>query len=314
MTETTREWDKGFSPTALDELAAFWNANAGGRHAFFPWTGELLAKQLVDERGRPLGKLLTVRSGSGELLGFTHIFVVDEDGYPRAGVVEALLVGHDARARGVGTALLRAALAELGRLRPRPLFVDAMGAWPFGYVYNALADGSERSGVFVKEEINLYRLFRKAGFEDARPSLVMRASAADVPPRDAPEGAGRHISRRRERTWLDRVFRGRELWDHDMVRTADGRIMTRAIFGFMAGESACEGRGIFSLFGVNTPLDMREKGYAGVNISHMIAYVRGLGADTVELHVYADNEPALRLYRGLGFRPIAGTMMMHLRM
>lgn len=313
MTHSVRDWDRGFDAEALTELATFWNANAGDRHAFYPWTGGQLSRQLTDGVGKPLGKLLTVRSDAGELLGFTHVAQVSEDGYPAAGVLEALLVGRECRSRGIGTALLLGALSELRRFRPRPLFVDAMGAWPFGYVYNVLADGSERSGVFVTRERELYRLLRRAGFEDTRPSLVMRAETSAVGLRPLPEGSGYYIARRTENTWLDRVFRGRELWDHDMARAADGRIMSRSIFGFMEGESAREGRAIFSVFGVNTPADMRDRGYAGANLSHMISYVKELGGEAVELHVYADNEPAVRLYRGLGFRPVDGTMMMHLR-
>jgi predicted GNAT family acetyltransferase len=106
------------------------------------------------------------------------------------------------------------------------------------------------------------------------------------------------------------VFRGRELWDHELVRS-DGHLLSRAIFGFMEGESRHEGQAIFSIFGVNTPLDQQGRGFAGVNLSHLLAHVRGLGGETAELHVYADNQPALAVYRRLGFQPVAETMMMH---
>ncbi len=100
--------------------------------------------------------------------------------------------------------------------------------------------------------------------------------------------------------------------DHALVRQ-DGRILSRAIFGFMEGESRQEGRAVFSLFGVNTPFDLQRCGYAGMNLSNLMAYVKKLGGDVLELHVYADNPPALRLYESLGFRPLAETMMMHRR-
>lgn len=302
------EWDGGFSTAALDEIARLWNANAAGRHAFFPWTGDLLRTQLAPN-DRMSGRLLTARSGDGLLLGFVHVNQVLEDGYPWAGVVEAILVDVAFRNRGIGASLLDAALSAIGEFRPRPEFADALGAWPFGYAFNILMDGSERSGVFLSEPA-IYRLFRRVGFQPVKKSIVMRAELSGVEGRPIPRGAGFYIAKRTERTWLDRVFRGRELWDHDLSRW-DGRLLSRSIFGFMEGESKHEGRALFSVFGVNTPRDLQRRGYAGVNLSHLMAHARELGGELMELHVYADNEPALALYRSLGFKPVGETVMMH---
>ncbi len=309
MNQSVGVWAKGYDPESLGEIADLWNRNAQSRHAFFPWTGELLARRLA-EKGTPYGVILEAREDD-VLAGFAHMAVVDESGYPRAGTIEAILVDERYRNRGLGTALLAGAMASFRNAPMRPEFIDALGAWPFGYAFNVLADGSERSGVFVRDE-PLYRLFRRAGFEPARKSFVMRADVAGpkAAPRPLPGRARFYIARRSERTWLDRVFRGRELWDHDLVQD-DGRLLSRAIFGLMEGESRREGTIIFSVFGVNTPSDMRGKGYATVNVSHMMHHLSGLGADKVELHVYGDNQPALNLYRALGFEPEAETMMMH---
>lgn len=299
-------------PDLFAEVARLWNDNAGGRHSFFPWSGERLAHLLTDGRGRPIGRFAVARDSGGELAGFLHYHRVHENGYPNAGVVEALLVDGRRRQRGIGTALLEAGLKRIGGLWPEPTVVDALGAWPFGYAFNTLADGSERSGVFLAEPA-VYRLFRRAGFEPVRKSIVMRAELHRAEGRPLPPGYAFFIDKRSESTWLDRVFRGRTLWDHELV-SGDGRILSRAIFGLMEGESRSEGRALFSLFGVNTPPDYQGRGFAGLNLSHMMAYVRDLGAELMELHVYADNAPALALYRGLGFQPIAETMMMHKRL
>ncbi len=292
----------------LAAVAAVWNGNARGRHAFLPWTAELLSS-LLTANGAPVGTLLTAHvPDSGDCAGFAHVNLVREDGYPNAGVVEAVLVDAAHRRRGLGTELLRSALELLGGAQPAPAFIDALGAWPFGYAYNTLADGSERSGVFLREA-ETYRLFRRAGFSPVRKSIVMRAPLHGAQPRAVPFGAAFRIGKRSENTWLDRVFRGRELWDHDLTRR-DGRVLSRGIFGFMEEESRAEGRAVFSLFGVNTPFDLQRNGYAGMNLSNLMEYVRGLGGDDLEIHVYADNVPALRLYGSLGFKPLAETMMM----
>lgn len=292
-----------------DQIACLWNANAIGRHAFYPWTGERLALLLTDSRCEPVGHCIVARGTGGELVGFVHFDRMDENGYPHAGAIEAILVDTAWRGRGIGGALLTAAVTRLGALRPAPVVIDALGAWPFGYGFNTLADGSERSGVFLNEAA-LYRLFRRAGFEPVRQSLVMRSELALVEERPVPSGCGFIVDKRVERTWLDRVFRGRQLWDHELTRS-DGRILSRGIFGLMEGESRQEGKVIFSLFGVNTPADMQNKGYASCNLSNLMGYVRGLGGEFMEIHVYADNVPALALYRGLGFKELAETVMMH---
>lgn len=308
MTLIMREWNRGFSAETLAEIADLWNRNAAGRHAFYPWTGELLERQLA-RNGRGLGRIIEARNGEA-LIGCCHATAMNEEGYPRAGAVELLLVDSAWRGQGIGSALLRGCLVLLDNQRPRPEFVDALGAWPFGYAYNALADGSERSGVFLREK-GLYRLFRKAGFEPVRKSLVMRAKLTGVRPH--PPRGDAVVARRRGRTWLDTVFRGRELWDHALF-DEQGELLSRAIFGFMEGESRREGKAIFSLFGVNTPVDRRNKGYASANLSRLMRHVGGLGGEELELHVYADNLPALALYRRLGFVELAETMMMHRRL
>lgn len=296
----------------LTRVAQIWNGNAAGRHAFYPWTVDLLLPLLTGGDGSPVGHLFTAHhSPSGETIGFVHGNIVREDGYPRAGVVEAIMVDAPYRRNGVGTALLAAAVNKMSA--QRPMLIDALGAWPFGYAFNTLADGSERSGVFLSEP-STYRLFRAAGFDPVRRSTVMRADIRAAEHRPVPEGCGFYIGKRTENTWLDRVFRGRALYDHDLVRASDRRLMSRSIFGLMDGESRREGRVVFSLFGVNTPYDMQRKGYAGINIAHLMEHVKDLGGEAMELHVYADNDPALALYRSLGFEPVAETVMMHRRM
>lgn len=307
MSLTIEKWPHSHTPEDLDRIARLWNNNVAGRHAFYPWTGERLHR-LLTASGKPVGTIMAAFDGDA-LIGFSHANQVIEEGYPVVGCVEAVLVDAAYRRKGIGGGLLAAALGVIQGYRPRPQFADALGAWPFGYVYNTLADGSERSGVF-QDDAPLYRLFRRADFQPVRRSFVMRAELAGVDGKPTPPGSGFYVGKRCDMTWLDRVFRGRELWDFDLARS-DGRVLSRAIFGFMENESLREGQAIFSLFGVNTPRDLQNKGYASINLSNLMAHVRSLGGDALEIHVYADNEPALALYRRLGFRQLAETMMMH---
>ncbi len=310
------EWDKPCHAAALAEVADLWNRNCRGRHAFFPWSGEFLAHHVTDDRGGLLGNMVIARDKrDGALVGLVHVRQMLEDGYPWAGVVEMLLVDAAHRRQGLGTRLLELGLAIVGRYRPKPDLIDAMGSWPFGYVYNVLADGSERSGIFTGEP-ELHRLFSRAGFVPVRKSIVMRADLRKTAagPRLLPAGGAFHLGKRTARTWLDRVFRDRELWDHELVGRNGEGLLSRAIFGLMEGESRYEGRAIFSVFGVNTPQNWQRRGYAGANFAHMMRHLRELGGEVLELHVYADNLPALALYRSMGFLPVGDTVMLHRRL
>lgn len=299
-------WERGYGAEALARIADLWNRNATRRHGFYPWNGALLNRVFLsgnmEANGVLVGAWLDER-----LVGFIHVSAMDEPFYPRAGAVEALLVDEPHRGRGIGASLLAEGLACLETSFPGLEFVDAMGAWPCGFLYTVLSDGSERSGVFSDEE-GLAGIFRRFGFEPVRESLVMRADPTLADPRPFP-GARVDICRRREDSWLDRVFRARELWNHNL-HDARGALLSRAIFGQMPGESLREGKTLFSLFGVNTPARERNRGYAGVNLSLMMRHIADLGGDGVELHVYADNKPALAVYRGLGFTEVASTTMM----
>ncbi len=306
------EWDKPYDAAHLEEVASLWNRNCQGRHAFYPWSGALLAHHTTDDQGRMLGSLLIARADQGELAGLVHVNQVLEDGYPWTAAVELLLVDQGHRRRGIGGKLLAMGLEAIDRYRPRPDFIDALGSWPVGYVYNVLADGSERSGIFSGEP-ELYRLFTRAGFVPVRKSIVMRAdlTALAGKARPLPEWATVHVGKRTARTWLDRVFRDRELWDHELVGRAGEGLLSRAIFGLMQGESRHEGKAIFGVFGVNTPYQFQRRGYAGINFSRMMRYLHDLGGEALELHVYADNMAALALYHSVGFQRLKETSMLH---
>ena len=249
------------------------------------------------------------RTGSGVLAGVLHANIVSDAIAGSSGVIEMLLVDRPFRCRGLGGQLLADGLDFLAGQKPALRLVDAMGAWPYGFAYNSLADGSERSGVFLSEP-ELYRLFRRAGFMMVRKSIVMRADLSAVRLRRMPPGAVVRCAPRREGTWLDQVFRGRELWNHNLT-LPDGDVLSRAVFAFMDGESEAEGRALFSLFGVSTSPERQRRGYASANLSRLMEYVASLGGEFLEIHAYADNHPAIALYRGLGFRQVAETAMLH---
>lgn len=309
---TIAPFRKGLWGADTDRLVAFWNRSASDLHGFFPLDRSAFAERIVrSPRFRP-ERLLLARNG-GEIAGLVHFDTVRETPYPHAGVVAMLLVAPEYRNRGLGGALLGAALDALnGEGVP---MIDGFGSWPYSPFYATLIDGSERSGVSLGCA-GLLRVFEKAGFERARESLVMRCdlTAPSPPPPDSLRGRdgslrAQKTPRRECTTWLDYVFRGWRLFDY-ALSDAGGRVLSRAIAGRMEGVSRLTGREEYALFGVNTPEALRGRGWATLHLRRVLDDLRAGGAERVELHVYADNEPAVRLYVKSGFVEIGRTMML----
>lgn len=296
-------WDRGCMAIDLAEVAELWNRSAYGRHSFYPWTGELLENHWTRADFFEPENLFSARV-DGRLIGVAHLARVGEYGYAPAWSIEAMFVDPDWRGRGAGRMLLDAAMR---RTKSNPAdFVDAMGAWPYGPLYTTLADGSERSGIFLREE-RLLAMFSSAVFVPSRESMIMHLfPQASLSPVDDRRFL---IRRRRERTWLDTVFRGRELWDH-LLLDRSGQVLSRAIFGRMDGESNNGRSEVYSLFGVLTPEDLRGRGLAKENLTRLVGFLGSRGVRRIELHVYVDNEPAVRLYTSVGFKEVARTVMM----
>lgn len=300
-----------FHDDCLPALTELWNAAAAGCHGFWPLTADVFRRHFQGFPNFAPGRLLLAYSG-GELVGMAHGDVVDmRPYYPRAGVVSALLVRPDRQGRGFGQALLREALARLDG--GGETLVDALGAWPYSSYYVGLIDGSERAGVDCANPAAL-RVFAKAGFRRGRESLVMRAPlapaapGAETPPRFAGTRAACR-SREGEDTWLDVCFRHWRAYDHALV-DAQGQELAQAIYARMDGYSEHCGRELYSVYGVNTPERWRRQGFAARNLRLMQARLASLGGQEMEVHVYADNLPAVRLYESVGFKPIGRDVIM----
>lgn len=290
-----------------DALTDLWNASACNAHGFYPLGRDIFIQRVLTAKRYDPERLL-VAQADGRIVGIAHSDIVREPFYEPLASVEALLVHPDYRHRGIGTALLTASLESLRHSRVPG--VDALGCWPYSSFYCTLIDGSERSGIF-SDDTAMLKLFHRAGFSPHRESIVMRLDLTEEAPREIRSDNGRFIIRKRSpgETWLDYVFRGWDLYDHQYVST-DGMLLSRAIFASMLGLNQHTGRKHFALFGVNTPEGLRGRGYARTNLSVLLNQIAGEGAETVELHVYADNTPALRLYTGLGFRELKRTWAM----
>lgn len=306
---TLLAWPDRWDGVDFHAVADCWNQSAHEHHAFFPWTGPLLETRLTPASGWDPRGLFVALDADRRVLGAASVAIITEDsGYDPAAALELLMVRPDARGHGIGRALVDAAL-DYARARGAP-FVDAMGAWPYGPHFHTLADGSERSGVF-RRDMALGACLRSAGFVDDRESRVLRMSPSDAPMGPLPwaDETIRDTPRVGERTWLDHTFRAWRLRDHVWMDES-GYGASRAIYARMDGLSDFTGREHYALFGVYTPPWRRRGGAARRNLSALMGRLASRGVSTVELHCYADNEPALGLYGRLGFVPVAETRKM----
>ena len=300
-----------FQNNYLPALVELWNASARDCHGFFPLTEEIFRQHLFSRPSFSPEQLI-VASYHGATVGMLHYDLIDVNPYPYAGAIAALLVHPDYRDRGYAQAMLREAL---NRLRRHGVScVDALGAWPYSSYYNGLIDGSERAGPDLRDSA-LLRIFEKAGFRRGRESLIMRAP---LPPGGdnseirlaVPENELVYCqSRDGKNTWLDQAFRYWQTYDHVLLNE-QGQPLAYAIYARMNGYCEYTGREVYSVYGVNTPERRQRQGFATRNLRLMQARLAALGGQEMEVHVYTDNLPALRLYRATGFEEIGKTVIM----
>jgi ribosomal protein S18 acetylase RimI-like enzyme len=297
MTVSIRSFHDRLLSSDLKAFTRLYNGTQFEQHGFFPVTPERVRERIVQSPWFDPHLLLLAEVG-GEAAGFAHGAVLREPCHEEGGVVEAIGVLPSCRNRGIGRRLMDELLQRLDDRGANR--IDGGGTFPFSPFYTTWLDGSERSGPATDNEPAL-RLFAGCGFRPVRYSKIMRA---DLSERTATGGADglRLLTRPRAAAgWLDHVFRGWALHDSELVGTLGRKALSRAIYGRMSDLSVHEGRELYAVFGVRTPEALRGHGYATAHFHRLMAHLRSLGGEAAELHVFSDNEPALRLYRRVGF-------------
>lgn len=152
-------------------------------------------------------------------------------------------------------------------------------------------------------------LLAERGYRHVDPTLVMtRPLAGPMPePRVAGELEAQAIE-----PWLERYVAtsGAALERQATHAAMLGRIGGGACFGALrvaeavepvaCGLAVVEGE-LVGLFDIVTDRALRGRGYGGALVAALLRWAAGRGAATAYVQVTAANEPALRLYRALGF-------------
>lgn len=259
-----------------------------------PYTARLAEEYLRQPNLSPERDCFVV-DGDGQLDGFT--LVVPEPALGRV-IVEGS-VRPDARGRGHGRALLAAAL-DHGR---------TLGA-----------DIAHASA--LPEQTDALRLFQAAGFEEVKRQWQMRLELDDFVLREvdtAYETAEMRPGEESIMTGLQNAAFG-ESWGFApnvpeeityrvrMAGSAPSDVLLLRVGGEPAAycwtrlEPMTEGGSLGIIWMIGSDPAKRGLGLGRAMINESIRALMSRGAGAIELTVYADNDPAVGLYRSVGFR------------
>ena len=272
----------------LDEYAGV--VDASGR----PYTAGLAEEYLRQPNLSPERDCFVV-DGDGRLEGLT--LVVPEPALGRV-IVEGS-VRPDARGRGHGRALLAAALDHGCALGARIAHASA------------LPDQTDALG-----------LFQAAGFEEVKRQWQMRLDLGDFVLRDVDtsyETAEMRPGEESIMTTLQNAAFG-ESWGFApnvpeeiayrvrMAGSAPGDVLFLRVAGEPAAycwtrlEPTNDGGALGIIWMIGSDPAKRGLGLGRAMINESIRALADRGSDAIELTVYADNDPAVGLYRSVGFR------------
>lgn len=253
--------------SALDEAARLALTGSGARHLLIPATG-------------------TDQPDLNAAAGYVSIL---PDGTMQG------MVHPGARRQGLGTALLRAALAERpdagvwahGALEPALTFLRGQGLQETRRLLTLHRDldGTESLPPVPAARVDGLRLETFEAERDADDWLEVNASAfADHPEQGAL--TREDLDRRIAEPWFD---------PEDLLLARDGE----ELLGFVWVKQ--ESSDVAELYVVGTSPSAQGKGVAGHLIGTALHRLQDKGTSRVELYVEADNTAALELYRRWGF-------------
>lgn len=264
--------------------------------------GEQVLRELAGSRTGHL-----VAADAGGLLGYLNLSAPTDDTAPTA----ELVVAPQARRRGIGSAMVRAALAKTeGRNR----------FWAHGTLPEAQATAAALNLVTVRELLQMRRSLRGIPAPAIPAGVAIRSYAGAVDDAELlrvnnaafawhPEQGGwtaADLAQRRAEAWFDPhgLFLAFQELDETADRTLLGFHWTKIHPGSPpAGEVAGGAVGEVYVVGVDPAAQGRGLGRAltEVGLSYLADRLADVDPPTVLLYVEADNTAALRTYQQLGF-------------
>ncbi len=293
-------------------LVQVWNEAFPGRGAVpLPTPSALeeyvFAKPYFDPAG------LIVAEEGGQTLGFAHAgFGPTADQSTLAtstGVICALGVRPAYRRRGIARELLR--LAETYLAGRGATTILAGPAWPHNPFYFGLYGGSESTGFLASDadaepflvrhgyvchaarRVLQRRLEEPMNVADARFLVIRRRFELIAQPH---RGAGTW--------WRECVLGPIDLLDVLLRDKSSGEVVARAAAWEMLGFCQRWNAPSVGIIDLEVRENLRRQGLARFVLVHLLRHVQEQFFALVEVQMSDRNEAALRLYDGLGFKPV----------
>jgi ribosomal protein S18 acetylase RimI-like enzyme len=303
---------RSFRNTDPPGLVEIWNESLGGRGSVrlrnaSPLERFVFAKPYFDPDG------LIVAEEGGVRLGFVHAGFGANDNETAlnktAGVTCLLLVRPSHRRRGIGTELLKRSEDYLRLAGAKTLFAGPMQ--PLNPFYLALYGGSDLPG-FLTSDPDAEPFFTKRGYRTWETRLVFHRKLDQ--PINIADGRFPGIRRRYEvralpqipigTWWRECVLGPLEPVEFRLEELESGRPVARAAAWEMEGFSWRWNQPSVAIVELEVREDLRRQGLAKFLLGQILRYLKDQYFGIVEIQTMKQNEPAINLYRGLGFEQV----------
>jgi ribosomal protein S18 acetylase RimI-like enzyme len=293
-------------------LVEVWNEAFTGRGAVklrhsSPLDNYILAKPYFDPAG------LIVAEDNRVCVGFAHAGFgpnADEMALSReAGVVCLLGVRPAFRGRGIGSELLRRCETYLTDAGATSLHAGPLR--PLNPFYLGLYGGSELPG-FLASDVTMEPFFLGHGYRVHQTSLVYQRQL--IKPVNVTDGRFAGLRQQYEVVvapvtgiaswWQECVLGPLELIEFRLEEKPTGRVAARCRVWEMEGFSWRWNLPAVGITEVEVREDVRRRGLAKFLLAQILRYLQDQFFGVAEVHALEDNEPALRLFQGLGFEQV----------
>lgn len=307
---------RAFRNTDLPQLAEIWRSQPAGRGLMQPMSTAVLERYVVSKPTfDPAGLIVAV--DEGKLIGFAHAgFGPSADASTlstESGVTSIVMTRPEAEHAVAGELLARAEtyLTERGS---KTLYGG--GSYPLSPFYYGLYGGSEFSGV-LDSDPRTQDVFREAGYRAARRTLVLNRDLAGFRPVvDRQQIQIRRTTRLETtidppaQTWWEAVmFEPFERVRWALVEREGGPSLASVYFWNLETMIGTWGVRAVGVVDLKVASQRRRGGLATNLLGEAFRQLHAQGITLAEVHVPEENEPALAVFRNLGFAEVDATIL-----
>jgi GNAT superfamily N-acetyltransferase len=307
---------RAFRNTDPPRLADLWRNQSGRRGLMQPMSMAVLDRYVLSKPTFDRDGLIVAVTDE-RIVGFAHAgFGPSEDDNSlstRKGVTSLVMVHAEAGPEVAGELLARA--EHYLRDRGAQVLLGG-GSYPLSPFYYGLYGGSELSGVLDSDTIG-QRIFSDHGYHVEKRSLVLHRELASF----RPVVDRQQMQIRRQTTvesvvdppskswWEAVIFEPFERTKSFVVPRDGGHAVASVHFWNMETMSSALGVHAVGIVGLEVSDPKRRQGLAKFLLGESLRQLHAHGVSLAEVHVAADNQPALGLFAGLGFTQVDATTL-----